>query len=135
MNATKTKLVKRLYNRQRTIANADRLVLAIRTGSLRQSTFILDQSYKLAGRLPIFDSAEVTSQNKKGMSVIPGRRFKKTQDFRIATAEEAIYKELEEKNLLFAYERGVWSKWEFIRAYHLIEITIAIAVGVYLWLK
>ena len=28
-----------------------------------------------------------------------------------------------------------WSKWEFIRVYHLIEITIAIAMGVYLWLK
>ena len=52
---------------------------------------------------------------------------------------DAIYKALGGKETVYlddiSIEEIKRSEWEFIRAYHLIEITIAIAVGVYLWLK
>lgn len=133
MNSTKSALLKRHYKRQRMILNAKRLV--IQTGSLRRSQFILDQSYKLVGLLPTFGFDSAKGKDKMGISIISGQRIKKVENFRIATAEEAIYEELKDKNLLFAYYSGEWSFYEKLRAYHLIEIAIAIAVGVYLWLK
>ena len=51
--------------------------------------------------------------------------------------EEAIYEELEDKDLLFGYYAGEWTFYEYLRAYHIIEIAVGflITMGVYVWLK
>ena len=65
--------------------------------------------------------------------------YAKIQNGKVEKIEEAEFKEMyekdwnEESSLMVFNVR--WKLYDKIRAYHLIEIAIAIAVGVYLWLK
>lgn len=136
MNSTKSALLKRHYKRQRMILNAKRLV--IQTGSLRRSQFILDQPYKLAGLLPILDIedeanqipqpiydkiSELIDENKyalnSGASIMTEGRTSMTKEQYLGLMAQVS--EIASINT----KTPIWG----------IAITIAIAVGVYLWLK
>ena len=63
-----------------------------------------------------------------------GERFGKTQEFKLATAEETEFKEVYDAQFK---EVPIWTFYEYLRAYHVIEIIIGflITIGVYVWLK
>ena len=140
MNSTKSAFLKRHQNRMMKKSRPSAL-------EIFTTDFILEKATELANMLPMFGIDYAKGKDKMGISVISGQRTGKTQDFRIATAEETEFEEVDNINVALMgkafhgtpvfvseFTRSV-RLWAIIRSYHLIEITIAIAVGVYLWLK
>ena len=135
MNKTKKRLLTRLYRPfYRSASERINFTLDKRLRRLIQlSTVTAEEA--LAGYNKAFKTDFIIDE----ASGIDKTVYAQIQNGKVEKIEEAEFKEMyekdwnEESSLMVFNVR--WKLYDKIRAYHLIEIAIAIAVGVYLWLE